>query len=381
MNPLHAFDRILHSLHRAALDPAHWPAASALIDDASGAVGSALFVGEGLGEHQPVYFAMCLSRGERRQDLEREYLDAWYRRDEAIPRLRELPAGRLVHIPRLYTDDEKRTSPVWNEGLPRVSSQDGLNVHLDGHDGLRIVWTIGNPVGGRGWQSAQLRLIERLLPHVRHFARVRQALAAADALGASLTALLDNSRIGVLHLDRYGRIVEANAPGLEILRRADGLFDRDGTLHAWLPADHDRLQKLLGRALPALWGDAPGGGSMTLRRSSDRARLALHVCPVGDARTDFGARRVAALVLVVDPAGSSRVDPVRVADTLGLTPTEGRVAALLGEGRSVRDIAAATGNQPGTVRLFLKHVYRKQGVSGQVPLVRRVVGVDALPRP
>ena len=381
MTPLDAFDRILASLHAAALDDAHWPAASALIDDACGAVGSALFVGEGLGPDLPVYFARCLSRGERRQDLEREYLQTWYRRDEAIPRFRDLPAGRLVHIPDLYTDREKKTSQVYNEGLPRVSSQQGLNVHLDGPDGLRIVWTIGNPVRGRPWHSAQLRLIEHLLPHVRHFVRVRQALANADALGALLTGLLDNSRIGVLHLDRTARLLAANAPGLDLLRRGDGLSDKGGTLHAWLPADQERLRKLLGRALPALWGSPPAGGSMVLHRPSGGVSLGLHVSPVGGPQADFGGRRVAALVLVVDPAGRSRIDPVRVAAALGLTPAEGRVAALLAQGNSVNGVAEETGNQPGTVRLFLKHIYKKLGVSGQVPLVRRVLAVDALPHP
>ena len=86
-------------------------------------------------------------------------------------------------------------------------------------------------------------------------------------------------------------------------------------------------------------------------------------------------------MLVVDPAGRSRIDPVRVAAALGLTPAEGRVAALLAQGNSVNGVAEETGNQPGTVRLFLKHIYKKLGVSGQVPLVRRVLAVDALPHP
>ena len=93
-----------------------------------------------------------------------------------------------------------------------------------------------------------------MAPHVRQFVRVRQALAAADALGAGVAGLLDSERIGVVQLDRGGRVLEANAPALEILRSGDALSDRDGTLDAWLPADHSRLQRLLGRALPDLWG-------------------------------------------------------------------------------------------------------------------------------
>ena len=47
-----------------------------------------------------------------------------------------------------------------------------------------------------------------------------------------MTALLDNPRVGVLHLDRRGRIIEANGRARNILRHGDGLADRDGTLRA-----------------------------------------------------------------------------------------------------------------------------------------------------
>ena len=69
-----------------------------------------------------------------------------------------------------------------------------------------------------------------------------------------------------------------------------------------------------------------------------------------------------------------------MAATLGLTPSEARVAALLAEGVSVRDIAAATGYRETYVRSLLKGTYKKQGVSGQAALVRLVLAVDALPR-
>ena len=119
---------------------------------------------------------------------------------------------------------------------------------------------------------------------------------------------------------------------------------------------------------------------MTVRRSPDRLPLALHVSPVGDPAADFGGRRVAALVLAVDPARRVRIDPLRVAAAFGLTPSEGRAAALLAEGRPVLEIAEETGWQAGYVRRLLKRIYRKQGVSGQVALVARVLALEGLPR-
>ena len=380
MNSLDAFDRILASLYRATRDDDHWPAAATLIEEVCGTVGNGLVVGEASDGHDRIYFTRLLYRGESRQDLAREYFDVYYPDDAGMRRLMGLPEGRLVHLPDLYSKDELKTSPVYNEGWRRLGAQNGLYVHFDDPDGLRFVWALGDPVGSRGWQSAQLRLVERLLPHVRQFVSVRQALAAADALGVGLAGLLDNDRIGVVQLDRRGRVLAANGPALEILRRGDGLFDRGGTLQARLPADRGRLQRLVGRALPGLRGEAPSGGSMTVQRPSGRSRLGLHVSPVGDGAADFGGRRVAALALVVDPARRTRIDPARVATMLGLSESEGRVSALLAEGLPVREIAAATGLRENYVRWLFQQVYRKLGVSGQVALVRQVLAADALPR-
>ncbi len=168
--------------------------------------------------------------------------------------------------------------------------------------------------------------------------------------------------------------------GHEILRRGDGLLDRDGALDAVLPADRSRLRRLLARALPEMWGEAPGGGSMTVQRPSGRSRLALHVSPVGDGRADFGGRRVVALALMVDPARRPHIDARRVATTLGLTPSEGRMSALLAEGLKVSEIAAAAGWRESYVRWTIQQVYRKLGASGQVDLVRQVLAADSLPR-
>ena len=380
MSTLDAFNSVVASLHDATLDDTRWPTASALIDEACGTRGNGLAVSGGSGDNARVYFAGIYRRGERRRDLERLYFDQYHARDERVPRLRLAPEGRLMHVPDLYSDDELRASPAYNEGARSLGSRNGLNVRFDGSDGLRVVWAAADPVAPGGWRSPQLELIERLLPHIRQFVRVRQTLDNADAIGAGLAGLLDSGAIGVIYLDRHGRLAEANARALDILRRRDGLFDRAGSLRAWLPADDERLRKLLAGALPATCGDAPAGGSMTVRRTSGPTPLGLHVSPVCGGKADLGGCRVAALVLVVDPASRRRVDPVWIAAVLGLTPAEGRVSALLAEGRSVRDIATAFRYRESYVRWLLKQVYRKQDVSGQAPLVRLVLAADALPR-
>ena len=372
------YERILSSLHDAMLDDAHWPATSALIDEACGITGNALLVGEGPQDDIRVLPVGLYYRGQRREDLERDYVENYHPIDERVPRFRQLPDSHLVHVKDLYTAEELKTSPTYNEITLRSHYQDGLNVRLDGPDASHIAWGLGDPVASDGWGSSEIAMVQALLPHIRQFIRVRQALVRAEAHGTTVTALLDNTRIGVLHLDRRGKIIAVNDRARSILRHGDGLSDRDGVLlGARKAADRLHLEGLVASALPVV-GAIAVSGSMLLGRSSGLPPFVVHVKPVAVPQPDYGARHVAALVLIVEPGSQHRIDPGLVARTLGLTPMESRVAAGLAEGRSVDEMAEAMGNTKHAVYWHLQRIYRKLSISRQAELVRLVLPLAEL---
>ena len=372
------FHRVLASLSEAVLDDSLWPATATLIDEACGAASSGLLVGTGLEPDVRVLFAAFHRNGKRQHEEEREYFEHYYPWDERVPRLRRLPDSRVVPARALYTEAELKTSRVYNEWQRAVGNQNGLMTRLNGPGGSRIVWALGNPVRGSEWQAAQLETVERLLPHLGQFVRTCGVISGADALGSSLGDLLGNSRMGVIQLDPRGRIVEANDRARSLLSKGDGLFDERGYLRARSPADEARLQRLVGSALPS-FGRQGAGGSMTVGQAQGPARLAVHVTPVVCRRLDFGARRVAVLVLVVEPGSRPRLDRELVCEALGLTRSQGEVAVLLSEGRSVREIARMTGRQENAVYKLLKQAYRKQGVTRQAELARLVLSLAEFP--
>ena len=372
------FEHILASLHEAMLDDGGWPGTSALIDEACGLTGNDLIVSEGPKDDVRVLFVGAYCRGQRREDQERDYLENYHPTDERVPRFRQLPDSRLAHVKDLLTAEELKTSPTYNEMLLRTGGQDSLYARLDGPDGCSIAWGLRDPVAPDGWGSARIAMVKRLLPHIRQFVRVRQALVRAQARNTTVTALLDNSRVGVLHLDRRGRIIEANGRARNILRHGDGLGDRAGTLRARVPADQARLERLLGDAVPASGPARVSSGSMLLRRSPVLPPFVMHVKPVGVLRPDYGARHVAALVLIVEPGRRRRVDPALVASTLELTRPESQVAVWLAEGRTVRDMAQATGRTQRAIYWHLGQIYQKLSISRQVDLVRLVLSLAEL---
>ena len=369
-----AFKRILASLYDAMLDDTHWPATSALIDEACGIAGNALLVGEGPPDDIRVLYVGLYYRGQRHTDMEREYLDVYHPIDECVPRTRQLLDSHLVPITDLYTAEELKTSRAYNEALLRGRYQQGLNVRLDGPDGSHMTWSLGDPVGSDGWGSSQIALIETLLPHIRQFIHVRQALVRAQAGDTTVTALLENPRIGVLHLDRRGRILAVNDRARRLLRQGDALSDKDEVLQARAPDDQGRLARLVADALPTA-GGVPVSGSMRLGGSLEVPLMMVHVKPVGVPQPDYGARHVAALVLMVTLGHQPHIDPRRIATALGLTPAESQVAVWLAEGKSAGEMATATGLTKGAIYWHLKQIYRKLPISRQVDLVRLVLSI------
>ena len=178
----------------------------------------------------------------------------------------------------LFSAEERRTSATWNEALPKAGTRNGLNVRLHGRDGLRVTWVIADPVAG-DWDSGRIRTIRRLLPHLRHFIRVRQALAGAAALGSSLIDLVGHASLAAIHLDRRGRIALANDRALGLLEGDNGLRQEDGLLRAWRSQDDDRLARLLGAVLTGK-GAKGAGGNVRVRHPLTGRVLTLHVRPV-----------------------------------------------------------------------------------------------------
>ena len=367
------FARALAALDEAALDDSQWPAAAGLLDEVCGTRGNSIAFSTGRSRKEAkILFARICLGGERREDLERKYFDVHFALDEAVPRIRALPDGSLVHFPDLYTEKEKKTSGTYNELLLANGIHNSVNVRMSVPQESRVYWNVMRRKDSGGWKSDQIQMIERLLPHVGRFVQLRQVLLDARASRTSLTQLLDNSRCGIIQLDWHGRIVQLNDYARNLLREGDGLFDKGGFLSARVPADNSNLKKVLENALPKL-GDPGVSGSVTVGRTLVAPRLLLYALSVGERQRNFEIARDAVLVLVVDPATKAAIDPAVVAAALDLTPSESRIASLLAEGNSIRDIAHSTGREESTIRWHIKHIFTKQGITRQAELIRRVL--------
>ena len=99
------------------------------------------------------------------------------------------------------------------------------------------------------------------------------------------------------------------------------------------------------------------------------ARVTVIVTPWNSERSFF---RGPECILLIETAGTELADLREIKRFYGLTDAEVRVAAALASGLTVNEVAAQCGTSPATVRVHVRQVFRKLGVSRQVDLVRLV---------
>ena len=80
----------------------------------------------------------------------------------------------------------------------------------------------------------------------------------------------------------------------------------------------------------------------------------------------------------LSPAGrSADGNQVKLQSYLALSPAQARLAALLFDGKTVRDAARDLQISEGSARQYLKHIFKKTGVKRQIDLIRAIEGVLA----
>ena len=366
------FERTVETLLDAAFDDARWGDAFRAMDELCGLNGGQFTALAANDDGIPdVTFAACYINGDPHEEIVADWSENYAAFSENVPRIGKLPTWRLTHNEELFTRDEKRSSLMYNEFQPKYDCRDQMAVVVDRMSDERpedgcLFWTMAN--GEADWEPDKLKRISGLLPHIRQAVRVRQELVAAEAHAyADVSALLEHTSLGAVFLDRSGAISSSNQAARRMLDAKDGIYEWSGDLRAILPRDDARIRGLVSGALPRL-GQIAAGGYMSVQRPAG-LRLIVHVHPVAPRRADFGADRLAAVVLIRDP-DANEIDPEMVGDVFGLTAAESRVAVLLGKGRSVRDIARELDRSENTVRWTLKKVLSKTNSARQADLVR-----------
>ena len=297
-----------------------------------------------------------------------------------------------VNVGRVYRDND--IEPPGFNGHPLVRD------YLDRLGMRRYVGLALSPDGSKVASVAVLRpdrldrfdeleatKFGRAARHLLRVQALRESLARAASLGASLEAGLARSLRATVLVDNGGRILFLNSPAEDLLRRGV-LACKSGSLSVTDASVADRFEAMLASVC------SPGAGAweedmVVLLHSEDPNALSgvrrdgaqIFALPPSHPFRTVAPSAVACVRLVHlsgEDAGASTVEPDVLMKAFGLTPREARLAAFVGAGNSLDAACQTFGVSRNTVRVQLQAVFDKTGTRRQAELVRLVQGLASL---
>lgn len=355
----------IESIYIAATNPLHWPSTLQVIADCFGDVGAILIYGRDDGSFGVITSASL-------KTVAAEYGAHWSERDIRANRARERGYffKRDVITDRdLLTPADIETDPFYADFLKRHGLQyfAAATVSPDPH--IEVALSIQRARGKPEYSEDELKILERLAPHVETSLRLSIHLMDSQAVSGGMGAAMARIGIGVFALDSMGRVVSSNAASRALL--GDGL---DVVKERLVLANPAASGEAIAAIRQALDGSPEALGRETkpvlVHREPPKRPLVLYVLPipVSDHANDRFLTRARAVVLLMNPAAAGVADPSLVRDVLGVTLGEARIASLIGSGLSPKEAAEKLGITEETARSVLKRVFSKVGVSRQSEL-------------
>lgn len=194
--------------------------------------------------------------------------------------------------------------------------------------------------------------------------------------------LIDAIPDAAVLIDGRGAILLLNATAEALLKRADGIFlsrSERPSLAAHISETSTRLTNAIRQALLIAHGeDTPFEGALAISRPSGLPPYLMMITPLAPTAfsrwdaTDSGAR---VLIHIVDPEAKTRRQAQQLQNIFGLTEAETRVAALIGGGMNLPEIARALGISSNTVKTHTSRCFGKTGVRSQAALARLIASI------
>lgn len=366
---------LIDRLYAAAMEPHHWAATLQALSRFAGGAGADLFIrSPGIDD-----FVVWSGIPDELMDL---YLAHYHANNRRVQTVATLPAGTLLTDFDLYTPEEIKREPYYQELLFAHGYGYFTGTSLIARDSDQAFYGVHYASGVDAYTAENLHRLRLMAPHVQRAAELQARLGEAASRERELREAFEALAIGAVLLDRRGRVAFANTAALAFATSEFGLELGRGVLRANHPGQQRRLGALLASALRDDETLAASGGQLRVH-GPDGAALTVFVAPLP--RFRGRAESLAAVVLLGDGRFRQTEFARRMlCDGFGLTASEAALALSLAEGTTITDYARASGLTVGSVRTVSKRVMAKLGVHRQAELATLLVmsfGFLGGPRP
>jgi DNA-binding CsgD family transcriptional regulator len=309
---------------------------------------------------------------------QREYFEVWSTRDVLRQWTPAYRAGVVETDQDILPRADLLRSDYYNGFMKPRDMHAVMRMTLSVEPGYRKIISMARPASLGDYETADVDICRRLMPHVQRAARVMQLVEKSNVALNAFSDVLEQSQTGVVMLDRTGKLLFANRAARAMAESNDAFVLRRDRMEALNRQDDIALQRLVAGAIGhAAQPNAARGGVLRLARASGNSDYAIAAGPLGGETfsAEFGP---AAFILITDPNTISAGSRPMIRALFGLSRAEARVAERLIQGDSPEQAAIALGVKTTTTRWHLASLYRKTGTNRQAQLVRLLMSVPRI---
>lgn len=295
--------------------------------------------------------------GLDKSDYEDQFLGVWCNRNIWGQTHPVRVSGEVLPTWQIVDRQELLRSQIYNEYLQMRELDEGLRIALWAGHGwiLDISLLRAGSVGA--FQADEVALGKYVLPHLQRAASVSQSLQ-----GTLTFASFETFGRPAFLLDRNGKLLQLNAAAEALLARPGPLRLLHGHLIAGSEPDAAGLLSAIATASRI---GRPEASGLEISGRPAPGSLQLSIVPMREDKDWVLPGPACVLVLV----GQGSRGPQALIDRFGLTAAEAEFSMNLAAGKSLAEIAAASGRSINTVRTHLARVMAKTRTQRQSQLV------------
>jgi DNA-binding CsgD family transcriptional regulator/PAS domain-containing protein len=361
--------RTISSIYDAALVPDLWPAVLQSAMNEVGAVGAGYSV-----FNKRTKRVEWLTQSGPLVGREGDYFSYYHALDRYRPILETLPAATWLQISECLPETVLRRDEWYNDYLLKAGIDDALSARLFETPSHIVVFGVSHGIDRASFTAADIAALQEVSEPLARAARLHAELGGLGWESSIPLTALDQLAAAVIVADGDGRVTEMNRAAERVLQRGDGLTISNGKLGALHVFDSARLEAFIAAAA-AEQKTGAAIGHMRVQRNNGNPPYILTVAPLGADLSFYGCPL--ALIVLADPEQQSPSER-ELAEFLGLSPAESRLAVALLAGAKLGEVAIDFGVQITTLRTQLGSILRKTGVTRQVDLIRLLSKVPVL---
>jgi DNA-binding CsgD family transcriptional regulator/GAF domain-containing protein len=299
----------------------------------------------------------------------------------AIDPLNNPPLNKVILIDDVIPADQLLSNEYYKLCMLPHGIRYTAAVDLLCDNGQRISVRLCRPAEAPAFSVADREFIQLLCSHIRRAVSTSTKLVQLDSERQLYARAISGRDIGIVMLDKTGRIMRTNAAADRLFKDKDGIGRVHDEIHLKQGELNDRLRMLIQDTLAAQQRDETGPvQALAVPRPSRKSDYELVVKTVPVDRYLEQRNTPHLTVFISDPATHVAISARTLITLYHLTPAEATLSILLADGKSLEDIAKASGITLNTARAHLRSVFQKTGVTQQSMLVSLVLkSLAALP--